>query len=131
MSVQFLIWPSAEVFGDLPPMLRPLRKQYTLRHPAAIDICHLPGLKDLLLNDSVGCDSFLMRLISGQNCNWPYSDAACFAHTGNSDDMITMSTAFLEHIRNLENLTLGPALLEDLKKKFGHLPETILQYIDQ
>jgi len=49
--LQFFIAPSAETYDDLPPMLRPQSKQYTIPHMAGIDICHFPAFENFLLSN--------------------------------------------------------------------------------
>lgn len=120
-KIQFFILPTAQTFNDLPPMLRPLRKQYTIPHPAAVDICHFPRLKAVLLSRQTEYDSILMKVISNQSCSWPYSNSACFTPMGNATGPVSMSQAFIEHIRNVENYTIPPATLESVAQMTGQV----------
>lgn len=98
------------MFYDLPPMLRPLRKQYTVSHPAAVDLCHFLILRHFLLDHWQQYHSLLMESICRQDCNWPYSNAACF---GISDRVVvTLSAAFIEHISKPENYTIEATIVE-------------------
>lgn len=83
-------------------------KQYTVAHAAGIDICHIPALKDHLFTHWEEHDDMLMQLVFNQDCNWPYSDAACFQPGKDDNGLKTISQAFIEHIRDLDHFALGP-----------------------
>lgn len=118
-ETQFYIYPCEATFNDLPPVLRPLRKQYTIPHAAGLDICHVPVLKDYLFSNWDKYDTLLTKLVANQECNWPYSNSACFQPERNELEAMTMSQAFLEHIRNLNNYTLGPNILAQVPQLIG------------
>ncbi|KAK5936737.1 hypothetical protein PMZ80_011000 [Knufia obscura] len=118
---QFFIAPSAETYDDLPPMLRPLSKQYTVPHIAAIDICHLPVFKDFLLS---GRDHYKNVLLSKQSCNWPYSDAACLVYEETERKSVKMSQAFIEHVRRLGNFSVDPDILKTAPQMACHVRHT-------
>ncbi|KAK5080492.1 hypothetical protein LTR05_008603 [Lithohypha guttulata] len=119
LQVRFYMFPCKETFEDLPPILRPVRKQYTVPHPAGLDICHVPALKNFLFTHWDDHNSLLIKLVSSQDCNWPYSDAACFSPEKGPNGAPTMSLVFIEHIRNLNNYTLGPSKLELIPQLAG------------
>lgn len=117
-AFQFFIAPSAETYHDLPPMLRPLSKQYTVPHIAAIDICHLPVFKDFLLSDR---DHYNNVLLSKQSCNWPYSDAACLVYEEKERNTVKMSQAFIEHVRRLRNFSVDSDILKTVPQMAYHV----------
>lgn len=111
IETQFYIYPCEATFNDLPYILRPVRKQYTIPHAAGLDICHMPVLKDYLFSHWNDHDNLLIKLVANQDCNWPYSNSACFQPESHGRGTLTMSQAFLEHIRELDNYTLSPSVI--------------------
>jgi len=99
-------------------MLRPQPKQYTVPHIAGIDICHLPLFKDFLLSHP---DRYHDVILSEQSCNWPYSDTACLAFGETDRKSVKMSQAFIEHVRTLDNYSVGPGILETVPQMAGHV----------
>ncbi|KAK5078971.1 hypothetical protein LTR64_002609 [Lithohypha guttulata] len=121
IQMRFFIHPNADTFDDLPPMLRPLRKQYTVEHAASIDICYFPALKDFLLDNQHQYSSLFIKIISTQSCNWPYSEAACFNNCNQPSHTSTLSRAFIEHIRNGQNFTIGAEIFEEAPQLKAHV----------
>ena len=107
----FLVLPCVQTFNDLPAMLRPMRKQYLIPHPAGIDICHVPVLKDFMLHNWAEHKPFPDKLIQSQSCNWPYSDAACFVLNEETPPSVTMARAFVEHVSRPSSYTVEWELL--------------------
>lgn len=105
---QYLISPSARTFHELPEMLRPLIKQYHKPHAAGADLCHLPTFKSIMLDE---WDEYNSLIEAGQSCNWPYSDDAILAHQQHSESSVTMSRAFIEHLSDINNFSIGPKIL--------------------
>ncbi|EXJ67236.1 uncharacterized protein A1O5_09883 [Cladophialophora psammophila CBS 110553] len=105
---QYFIHPCKETYDDLPVMLRPTRQQYAQPHAAGADICAIPPIKRYLLSH---WDSYASLLDAGQYHNWPYSNQACLGwdRTRNKP---TLSTAFLEHISDPKNHSVGAKILE-------------------
>lgn len=99
-------------------MLRPLAKQYTVPHVAAIDICHLPTFKDFLLS---GQDHYNNVVLSEQSCNWPYSDAACLVYEETERRSVGMSQAFIEHVRRLDHFSVNSSILERVPQMACHV----------
>lgn len=118
ITLQFFIDPSAETYGDLPPMLRPLFKQYTVPHMAGIDICHLPGFKHFLLSQR---DRYKQVLLSNQSCNWPYSDSAYVVYSETPRKSVKMSQAFIEHVRILDNYSVDPCIVATVPQMACHV----------
>lgn len=92
-------------------MLRPLRQQYAIPHAAGADLCHLPKLKSLMLEE---WDEYSALIMAGQSCNWPYSDEACLTLMPGSRTAMTLSRAFIEHIRDPRNWSVGRKILQTL-----------------
>ncbi|KIW88851.1 uncharacterized protein Z519_10335 [Cladophialophora bantiana CBS 173.52] len=108
IQMRYFIHPCKETYDDLPVMLRPTRQQYTQPHAAGADICAIPPIKQYLLSH---WDSYASLLEAGQYHNWPYSNQACLGwdRTRNKP---TLSTAFLEHILDPKNHSVGAKILE-------------------
>lgn len=69
---------------------------------------HSPALKSLYLDQ---WDENKRLLAAGQSCNWPYSNEACLAYDRDRN-MVTLSRAFLEHVRSLNNYSIGRDMFE-------------------
>lgn len=118
IQMRFFIAPSAETYDDLPPMLRPLSKQYTVPHMAGIDICHFPAFKNFLLSNR---DHYKNVLLEKQSCNWPYSDAACLVYAEKPGKYIKTSQAFIEHVRTLTNYSVDQSIVERVPQMACHI----------
>lgn len=101
-------------------MLRPIVKQYQKPHAAGVDLCHIPMLKSIMLDD---WDEYNSLIEAGQSCNWPYSDEAIFAHKENPTTMVTMSRAFIEHLGDINNYSIGPKILLTRPELKGYVQE--------
>ncbi|OAP59029.1 hypothetical protein AYL99_06326 [Fonsecaea erecta] len=108
IQMRYFIHPCKETYDDLPVMLRPTRQQYAQPHAAGADICAIPPIKTYLLSH---WDSYASLLQAGQYHNWPYSNQACLGWD-RTRKKYTLSTAFLEHISNPKNHSVGPQILE-------------------
>ncbi|KAH0845353.1 hypothetical protein FOPE_11592 [Fonsecaea pedrosoi] len=108
IQMRYFIHPCKETYEDLPVMLRPMKQQYTQPHAAGADICAIPPVKQYLLSH---WDSYASLLAAGQYNKWPYSNKACFG-MDRTRNKPTLSTAFLEHISDPKNHTVGPKILE-------------------
>ncbi|OQU95054.1 hypothetical protein CLAIMM_01320 [Cladophialophora immunda] len=108
IQMRYFIHPCKETYDDLPVMLRPTKQQYAEPHAAGADICAIPPLKQYLLSH---WDSYASLLEAGQYHNWPYSNEACLGWD-RTRNKVTLSMAFLEHISNPKNHTVGRRILE-------------------
>lgn len=126
IETQFYIYPCQATFNDLPYILRPVRKQYTIPHAAGLDICHVPALKNYLFSHWDDDDGLPFKLLANLDCNWPYSNSACFQPEKNDHKTLTMSQAFLEHIRELSNYTFGSHIVALVPQLTDHPLSSVL-----
>ncbi|KIY02666.1 uncharacterized protein Z520_01131 [Fonsecaea multimorphosa CBS 102226] len=108
IQMRYFIHPCKETYDDLPVMLRPTKQQYARPHAAGADICAIPPVKQYLLSH---WDSYASLLEAGQYHNWSYSNEACLGWD-RTRNRPTLSTAFLEHISNPKNHSVGAKILE-------------------
>lgn len=121
LLMRWQVEPSKENYEHLPPWLRPLPIQLTMPHPAWLDHMPWPLMRERVIKNyrNYPLENFFIPYTSTLWCHWPYDDLYALIRNPDTDE-ITINPVFDQHIRNLDNWSLGEAF----KKKFPELTDT-------
>ena len=114
--------PTSANFARLPPWLRPTPWQTMTPHPIWIDHLPWPDMRDELVrtHQRYPFENFFIPFTTTMSLNWPYPDEEVFAPRmgggggrmggsvgGDADEELRLSVKFEEHLRKLENWSIG------------------------
>ena len=127
LYIMFLImrWQislSAKDYVRMPSWARPVNRQLTDEHPAWIDYVAFPMMRDRLVKnynqEAYLFDNFFVPFTTTLNLNWPYDDNKVLLRSPDGKELM-VNPVFDEHIRRLENWTLGTAFKNALPSLNG------------
>ncbi|KAK4243940.1 AP-1-like transcription factor [Corynascus novoguineensis] len=111
----FMRWqvsPTQENYLRLPSWFRPVRQQTEKEHPAWFDHIPFPRMRERLVggyeDGGFPFDNFFIPFTSTLSINWPYEDAYVLLASPTGDELM-INPVFEQHLRKLENWTLGDA----------------------
>ena len=113
----FMRWqvsPTPENYARLPVWFRPCRSQTEREHPAWLDHLPFPGMRDRLVRTydrepgGFPFDNFFIPFTSTLSVNWPYEDTFVLLASPDGDELM-INPVFEQHLRMLDNWTLGEA----------------------
>ncbi|PKS12182.1 hypothetical protein jhhlp_001480 [Lomentospora prolificans] len=118
LLMRWQVEPSKENYERLPPWLRPLPIQLTMSHPAWLDHVPWPLMRERMVKGyhNYLLENYFIPYTSTISCNWPYDDMYALIRNPDTEE-ITINPVFDQHVRNLDNWSLGEAF----KKKFPEL----------
>ncbi|KAL2197230.1 hypothetical protein P885DRAFT_69097 [Corynascus similis CBS 632.67] len=111
----FMRWqvsPTHENYLRLPSWFRPVRQQTEKEHPAWFDHIPFPRMRERLVggyeDGGFPFDNFFIPFTSTLSLNWPYEDTYVLLASPTGDELM-INPVFEQHLRKLENWTLGDA----------------------
>ncbi|KAL2179903.1 uncharacterized protein P884DRAFT_194084 [Thermothelomyces heterothallicus CBS 202.75] len=112
LLMRWQVSPTQENYLRLPPWFRPVRQQTEKEHPAWFDHIPFPRMRERLIggyeDGAFPFDNFFIPFTSTLSLNWPYEDAYALLASPTGDELM-INPVFEQHIRKLENWTLGDA----------------------
>lgn len=127
LNMRWQVEPTQENYDRLLPFARPVPLQLTVPHPAWMDHVPFPLMRDLMIRnlEKYNLDEFFVPYANTLSVNWPYSDSYVLLQTpgtktDSSEPEITINPVFDQHVRNLDNWTVG----EEFKRCFPELEGT-------
>ncbi|KAI9048041.1 hypothetical protein LZ554_007839 [Drepanopeziza brunnea f. sp. 'monogermtubi'] len=127
LVMRWQISPTQENYDRLPEWVTPRPSQIFTAHPAWIDHCPWPKMRDRLVRDynprEYLFDHFYVPYTSTLSLNWPYEPTAIMLMEG---DDVVINPVFECHLRRLDNWSLGPAFA----KAFPGLQDTYRLKVD-
>lgn len=120
LLMRWQVEPSRENYERLPPWLRPLQAQVTVPHPAWLDHVPWPGMREHMVRNyqNYPLENYFIPYTSTISCNWPYDDIYVLIRSPETDE-ITINPVFDQHVRNLDNWTLGEAFSQKFPELNG------------
>ena len=127
LNMRWQVEPTKENYDRLLPFTRPVPLQLTTPHPAWMDHVAFPLMRDMIIRDpdKYHLDEFFVPWTNTLSVNWPYDDPYVLIQTpGSSNGLdkpeLTINPVFDQHVRNLDNWTVGP----QFKNRFPELQGT-------
>ncbi|KAL2160228.1 hypothetical protein VTH06DRAFT_1401 [Thermothelomyces fergusii] len=112
LLMRWQVSPTQENYLRLPAWFRPVRQQTEKAHPAWFDHIPFPRMRERLVSgyEDGACpfDHFFIPFTSTLSLNWPYEDAYVLLASPTGDELM-INPVFEQHMRKLENWTLGDA----------------------
>ncbi|KIV98704.1 uncharacterized protein PV09_09531 [Verruconis gallopava] len=111
--IRWQISPTEANYNSMPAWLRPTPSQIAVPHPIWLDLIVWPNARERLCRDSrYYSQNAIMTEISNESIsvNWPYGPSNVLMQENGSD--VVLNPAFAAHIKNLDNWSLGPRILE-------------------
>jgi len=120
LLMRWQVEPSQENYERLPPWLQPLPAQVTVPHPAWLDHVPWPGMREHMVRNyqNYPLENYFIPYTSTISCNWPYDDIYVLIRSPETDE-ITINPVFDQHVRNLDNWTLGEAFSQKFPELNG------------
>lgn len=116
-----------ESYDRLLPFARPVPIQLTKPHPAWMDMVPFPLMREAMIRNmgEYDIDEFWVPYTNTLSVNWPYDDSYVLIQmpgTGGEqgEPEVTINPVFDQHIRNVENWTVGEAF----RRRFPELHGT-------
>ncbi|KAI5241656.1 hypothetical protein E4T42_07926 [Aureobasidium subglaciale] len=123
LLMRWIIHPIPETYLAIPDWYRPTPYQMFVPHPVYVDFHLWPRLRDTVIQRiDLQCQSTYWYSESATtiDCNWPGGDqdAMCY----DSNGRLTLAPAFVQHLMDLGNWSVGPVIRK-------HIPDacTVLQ----
>lgn len=111
--LRWQVAPTQENYDRLPEWMKPTPLQLSHRHPCWMTYVPWPAARDELVRNqhSYPFDDWFIPLSTNLSLNWPYHDNDTLSYKSGSDEML-INPLFEQHVRNLDNWSLGPAFAE-------------------
>lgn len=127
LLMRWQVEPTKENYDRLLPFARPVTSQLTTPHPAWMDHVPFPMMRDRMLQNlgDYDIDTFWVPYTNTLSVNWPYGDSYVLLQAPDqpgqppSSDNITINPVFDQHIRNVDNWTLGQEFEKQLPSLGG------------
>ncbi|KIH89752.1 hypothetical protein SPBR_07390 [Sporothrix brasiliensis 5110] len=116
--LRWLVCRNKSSYDKLPEFLKPTHLQRTVPHPPWVDIITWPQARDAIirskswLTEDFEFDEFRVKTGADMSVNWPYTDSGAFLDLGDGQNLV-LSPIFENHIRRVENWTLGKKTATD------------------
>jgi hypothetical protein len=111
LVMRWFVAPTQESFMRLPPWIRPVPNQTDKEHPAWFDHLPFPRMRDKMTSlygpGAFPFDNFFIPFTTTLSLNWPYEDALVLLADPTGEELM-INPVFEQHLRNLDNWTLGP-----------------------
>ncbi|KAL2265649.1 hypothetical protein VTJ83DRAFT_6749 [Remersonia thermophila] len=111
LVMRWLVAPSHDNFLRMPDWIRPLPCQTDKPHPAWIDHIPFPAMREKMVAiyepGALPFENFFIPFTTTLSVNWPYDDALVLLADPTGDELM-INPVFEQHLRNLDNWTLGP-----------------------
>ncbi|KAL1835478.1 hypothetical protein VTJ49DRAFT_6637 [Mycothermus thermophilus] len=111
LIMRWLVAPNHENFMRLPAWVRPLACQIDNPHPAWIDHIPFPRMREKMISmyepGALPFENFFIPFTTTLSVNWPYEDALVLLADPTGDELM-INPVFEQHLRDLDNWTLGP-----------------------
>jgi hypothetical protein len=104
------------------PWCRPVPEARENTHPPWIDYLPWPTMRRKLIlartpGTRINFDDFFVTFTYTMSINWPYPQASCLTTTPSNvpgePPVVELSAAFIEHIRRLDNWSIGPEFAQN------------------
>ena len=114
LFMRWQICPTAENYDLLPEWMRPLDCQVYHPHPLWVDNLPFPQMREKLVTEyrQYAFEDFFIPFTTTIDLNWPFPDADLLIP--GPDEELVISPKFEQHLRNLENWSLGEAFAKVL-----------------
>lgn len=111
--IRWLIAPTREHYDSIPEFFRPTGAQLVVPHPFWIDTLGWPRARDRLVSrfDHTRYRDFASVIVKSFSIGWPHHALEGILE-GSADKGYVMTRAFVQHVREPKNWTVGPELLE-------------------
>jgi len=115
---RWFVCPCTPCLEDCPVWARPLPEAVENQHPVWIDYLPWPNMRrKLYLARTPGTrphfEDFFVTFTSTMSVNWPYPQSSCLnitpSRTPGDLPSIELSRAFIDHVSQLDNWSIGPA----------------------
>lgn len=127
LNMRWQVEPTRENYDRLLPFTRPVPLQRTVPHPAWMDQVPFPLMRDRMIRDldKYNLDEFFVPYTNTLSVNWPYGNSCVLTQRPgtkmeSNEAEITINPVFDQHVRNLDNWTVG----DEFKRKFPELEGT-------
>jgi hypothetical protein len=121
--MRWLIHRTPETYLAIPDWYRPTPYQMFVPHPIYVDFLFWPRFRDVVIQRiDLQCQPkfWYSEAATTVGCNWPgkFQDAVCYDSVGK----LTLSPAFIQHLMDLSNWSIGPIIRK-------HIPDadTVMQ----
>ncbi|MCJ1474753.1 hypothetical protein MMC13_003413 [Lambiella insularis] len=121
--MRWLLAPTEKTYAQIPDIMRPTCGQRLIAHMASIDLCPIPIMRELLVNDHRDWMTALIK--SHVSVNWAYGREGALEHT--ADGRLRLSEAFRLHVIEYSNWSVTSRILEWFPRIHGRIrivPET-------
>ncbi|KAH8660231.1 hypothetical protein BX600DRAFT_467431 [Xylariales sp. PMI_506] len=110
--IRWYIRPTEENYDAIPEFLRPTTSQLLIQHPAWIDTVGWPGVRERLIRymDFKTFPKYASLLNLSFSINWPHNLSGILEKHSNEGFVVTQD--FIRHIRDINNWTVGQALID-------------------
>ncbi|KAL2131588.1 hypothetical protein VTI74DRAFT_4829 [Chaetomium olivicolor] len=112
LLMRWQVSPTEENYVRLPAWFRPVRGQIEREHPAWYDHLPFPRMREKLVREyepgGFPFENFFIPFTTTLSVNWPYEDAYVLLASPNGEELM-INPVFEQHLRMLENWTLGEA----------------------
>ena len=123
LVMRWSISPTKENYDRLPEWVRPLPSQQNIPHPAWMDNCPFPRMREKMARDyhkgEYVFENFFIPYTTTLTLSWPYEETDTLLQIPESDELL-INPVFERHLRNLDNWKLGEAFI----KAFPSLKDT-------
>lgn len=108
--LRWQVAPTQESYDHLPEWVRPIPLQYSSPHPCWTNYVPWPDVRNELVRHqhSYPFDNWFIPFTTSLSLNWPYDDNDTILSQPGSDEWL-INPVFEQHVRNLDNWSLGPA----------------------
>ncbi|KAL1889065.1 hypothetical protein Sste5346_009130 [Sporothrix stenoceras] len=116
--LRWLVCRNKSSYEKLPEFLKPTHLQRTVPHPPWVDIITWPQARDAIIRSKSWLTKdfefaeFRVKTGADMSVNWPYTDSGAFLDLGDGQNLV-LSPIFENHIRRVENWTLGKKTATD------------------
>ncbi|CAK7212288.1 hypothetical protein SBRCBS47491_001412 [Sporothrix bragantina] len=111
--IRWLIAPTREHYDSIPEFFRPTAAQLAVPHPFWIDTLGWPRVRERLVNqfDHTRYRDFASIILKSFSIGWPHHALEGILE-GSNERGFVMTRAFIQHVRDPKNWTVGPELAE-------------------
>lgn len=110
LIMRWQIYPTQEGYERLPDWVTPRPSQLFTPHPAWVDHLPWPRMRDKMVHlyPGIPLENFFIPYTTTLSLNWPHSPSDTLIPLPRSDEW-SINPVFENHLRDLNNWTLGPA----------------------
>lgn len=133
---RWFLCPCEPCLGHCPDYCRPCPEASEYPHPVWIDWLPWPSMRRKLIlartpGTQIKFDDFFVTFTYTMSVNWPYPQSSCITTTPSNipgePPVVELSQPFIDHIRRLENWSLGP----EFASNFPELVDEHVRIVDR